>query len=144
MTGTVLAAIDLGNPEHHAAILNRAGMLAEIDGASLSVVTAIPDFGMSIVGSYFDEAAEKVVLERARSGLQEAISAVLGEGGDRKVRHVVRCGKAYEEILATADELNASVIVMGAHRPNFSDYLLGPNAARVARHSTCSVYIVRD
>ncbi|MEP3300223.1 MAG: universal stress protein, partial [Pseudoruegeria sp.] len=37
----------------------------------------------------------------------------------------------------------ADLIVIGAHRPDFKDYLLGPNAARVVRHSECSVYVVR-
>lgn len=33
---------------------------------------------------------------------------------------------------------------MAAHRPALKDYLLGPNAARVVRHSNCSVLVVRD
>ena len=41
--------------------------------------------------------------------------------------------------LASDDDL----IVIGAHKPDFKDYLLGPNAARVVRHSHCSVHVVR-
>jgi nucleotide-binding universal stress UspA family protein len=33
--------------------------------------------------------------------------------------------------------------VVGAHRQDLKDYLLGPNAARVVRHADCSVYVVR-
>jgi nucleotide-binding universal stress UspA family protein len=33
---------------------------------------------------------------------------------------------------------------MGSHRPNMSDYLIGPNAARVVRHAPVSVLVVRD
>jgi nucleotide-binding universal stress UspA family protein len=50
----------------------------------------------------------------------------------------------YEEILATARDLKADLIVMASHRPELKDYLLGPNAARVVRHSDVSVLVVRN
>ncbi|MEO0863555.1 MAG: universal stress protein, partial [Pseudomonadota bacterium] len=34
-------------------------------------------------------------------------------------------------------------IFVGAHRPELKDYLIGPNAARVARHAQQSVFVVR-
>ncbi|MFY2822514.1 universal stress protein, partial [Ruegeria sp. MALMAid1280] len=46
-------------------------------------------------------------------------------------------------ILHTAAEAGSDLIVIGAHKPDLKDYLLGPNAARVVRHSTVSVYVVR-
>ena len=49
----------------------------------------------------------------------------------------------YEEIIHTATELGVDLIVMSAHHHELSDYLLGPNAARVARHAAQSVLIVR-
>jgi len=52
-------------------------------------------------------------------------------------------GNAYDEILRVAEADGASLIVIGAHKPDFRDYLLGPNAARVVRHSKCSVFVVR-
>jgi nucleotide-binding universal stress UspA family protein len=48
--------------------------------------------------------------------------------------HVLH-GKIYDEILRAADKLGVDVIVMGSHRPELKDYLLGPNAARVMRHA---------
>ncbi|MGE0847546.1 MAG: hypothetical protein AB7L41_14870 [Flavobacteriaceae bacterium] len=35
-------------------------------------------------------------------------------------------------------------MVLLAHGPHLRDYLLGPIAARVARHAGQSVYLVRD
>ena len=52
-------------------------------------------------------------------------------------------GTAYEEILTTARSFGADLIVMASHRPELKDYLLGPNAARVVRHSDVSVLVVR-
>lgn len=53
-------------------------------------------------------------------------------------------GTIYEKIVDAANEIEAEIIVMAAHRPSLADYLLGPNTARVARHASCSVQIVRD
>ena len=61
-----------------------------------------------------------------------------------KVQHIVGHGTIYEEILRAANELGCDVIILASHRPELKDYLLGPNAARVARHAACSVMIVRD
>lgn len=53
-------------------------------------------------------------------------------------------GTIYEKIVDAANDLGAELIIMAAHRPSLKDYLLGPNSARVARHASCSVQIVRD
>ncbi len=52
-------------------------------------------------------------------------------------------GHIYDNILKTADRIGADVIVLGAHRPDLEDYLLGPNSARVVRHAKQSVFVVR-
>ncbi|MFA8442009.1 universal stress protein [Yoonia sp.] len=144
MTGTVLAAIDLAHPENHPKILKEAQTFAELRGASLTVVTVIPDFGMSIIGTYFQEGAEQKALQDAAKTLHEAVTSVLGKTADDQIKHVVCHGAAYEQILTTAEKFKAVLIVMAAHRPEFRDYLLGPNAARVVRHSNCSVLVLRD
>jgi len=41
-------------------------------------------------------------------------------------------------------KIDADLIVLGANRPDLKDYLLGPNASRVVRHSARSVLVVRD
>ncbi len=50
---------------------------------------------------------------------------------------------SYREIMAFADETGCDLIVMTSHRPELSDYLLSPNAARVVRHARQSVLVVR-
>lgn len=140
---TILAAIDLLHVDHHKDILTKAAKFAELDDARLVVVTVIPDFGMSIVGTYFDKDTEKKALKQAAEDLHAAVRNHLGQEEDRQIKHVVCHGNAYEEILDTAEKFDASLIVMGAHKPEIRDYLLGPNAARVVRHSKCSVFVVR-
>lgn len=63
--------------------------------------------------------------------------------GDLPVQSHVRQGSVYKEILHASQALGADLIVMASHRPEFKDFLLGPNAARVVRHARCSVLVVR-
>ncbi len=143
MSRPVLCAIDISNAGKDDAVLKEAQRLADLDGAQLDVVTVIPDFGKSLVAGFFDKTHHDDAVETARKALQTQIVASLGGDADAKVRHVVATGSAYEEILRVAGEANSGLIVIGAHKPDFADYLLGPNAARVVRHSKCSVHVVR-
>lgn len=55
----------------------------------------------------------------------------------------VRIGQPASAILAAAEEHGSDVIVIASHRPGFQDYLIGSTAARVVRHSRCSVLVIR-
>ena len=59
------------------------------------------------------------------------------------VKVAVRFGSIYREILAQAEADKSDLIVVGCHKPGLADFLLGPNAARVVRHASCSVFVVR-
>ena len=96
---------------------------------------------MSIVGSFFPAGYEKTALAEAKSGLREFVAANAPDGA--AVVCDVGHGTVYEEVLTAARRINADLIVLAAHRPAQKDYLLGPNAARIARHAKCSVMVVR-
>ncbi|WP_299405630.1 universal stress protein [uncultured Roseobacter sp.] len=143
MSRPVLCAVDVSHKGRDAEVLKIAKRLADLDGASLDVVTVVPDFGQSIVSTYFEADHHEKAVAEARQLLSDEITASLGADADAMVRHIVATGNAYEEILHVAAETDCGLIVIGAHKPDFKDYLLGPNAARVVRHSTCSVHVVR-
>lgn len=143
MTKTVLCAIDVTEPEQDRAVLHQAARLAKAEGAQLDVMTVVPDFGLSMVSGYFNEGHHDEAVEDAKARLNAFAAAELGDEVNANVRHVVGTGKAYEQILKTAKASKSDLIVIGAHSPDLSDFLLGPNAARVVRHSKCSVFVVR-
>ncbi|MGR3462567.1 MAG: universal stress protein [Roseovarius sp.] len=143
MTGPVLCAVDVSNPHRDDNVLRMAARLAALDAAQLDVITVVPDYGMSVVGSYFDKDHHPRIEEDARQRLYDLVTEVLGPDANDDVRHVVVTGNAYEEILRVARVDGAGLIVIGAHKPDFRDFLLGPNAARVVRHADCSVMVVR-
>ena len=55
----------------------------------------------------------------------------------------VRNGGSYREIIESSKEHEANLIIINSHRPGFKDYLLGSTAAKVVRHSPCSVLVER-
>lgn len=61
-----------------------------------------------------------------------------------RVRHTVRWGKPYREILAFANEQKIDLVCMGAHGADFGlGALFGSNIDRVLRHATCPVLVAR-
>jgi len=102
----------------------------------------VPDYGMAIVGSYFPKDYEKKALEAAKAALHDFTKKHLPKGAS--CQHIVSHGTVYEEILQTSRAIEADLIIMGSHRPELQDYLLGPNASRVVRHADRSVMVVRD
>ncbi len=143
MTGPVLCAIDVSEPQADTTVLKRAARLAELDGVALDVIAVVPDFGMSMVGSFFAEEHHSQMVEEARTRLKGVVEGALGSEADSQVRHLVATGSVYDEILKAAEAAGSGLIVIGAHKPDFKDYLLGPNAARVVRHAKTSVMVIR-
>lgn len=109
--------------------------------ATLHIMTVVSDYGMSLVQQYFPQGSVEKVIEKTQVALHEFVDTHIPE--DLKVQHIVAKGSVYECIIKTANQIRADLIVMSAHRPGLKDYLLGPNAAKVVRHSDRSVLVVR-
>lgn len=141
MFKTVLLPVDLSAPPSWEKALPAALRLIQPEDGTLHVATVLPDFGMSVVGTYFDKDFEA----RALHDVGEQLSAWVAEHvpADTDVHPHVLHGRVYDQIIGAADRLDVDAIVMGSHRPELSDYLLGPNAARVVRHARQSVFVVR-
>ena len=137
----ILLPIDLGDPGSSNKALSMAVDLSRGAGAKLHVLAVVPGMGMSIISQYFPEDFEEKSLAGAAQQLNDYIGANIPS--DIATRAIVANGTIYEEILRAATETGCDLIVMASHRPELKDYLLGPNAARVVRHATCSVLVVR-
>ena len=142
MTKHILCAVDLTHVETERAILKEAARLATCLGAALSVVTVVPDYGMTIVGSYFQEGTLKQAVADANDKLHAFVAETLPEFG--KVQHIVEVGTVYEKVLEAIDLCHADLVVMGAHKPELVDRFQGPNSSRVARYAKISVLIFRQ
>ena len=140
MTKHYLCAIDLTHDEDARAILAEAGRLASLESADLSLVTVLPDYGSSFVGSFFQPGTLKDAAEAARKSLHKMAKDVL-KGSDPQC--IVEIGTVYEQVMDAAHKCAADHILVGAHKPDFTDRILGPNAARIARYAPVSVTVLR-
>jgi nucleotide-binding universal stress UspA family protein len=138
----ILVPVDLEDESSWQSALGHAVELAKAFGARLHVLTVVPDFGMSLVAQYFPQDYEQQVVEEARQRLHAFTRDHVPTGVE--VQHLVGHGRVYDEILRLSEEADCDLICMASHRPELRDYLLGPNAARVVRHSPRSVLVVRD
>ncbi|MCF2872980.1 universal stress protein [Octadecabacter sp. G9-8] len=137
----ILCAIDLSHEDEAKKIIAEAEKLAGLYQASLSVMTVLPDYGSSWVGSFFKEGTLKKATEAAMGALYDVAGSATAQGDP--IQHIVEVGVTYEEILATAQTVAADMIIVGAHKPDLTERLIGPNAARVARNAAVSVLVVR-
>lgn len=137
----ILCAVDLTHDKDAHAVLKQAGRIAKFENAVLSVITVLPDYGSSWVGSFFQEGTLKSAAESASKSLHALVDEVLPD--HETVQHIVEIGSAYEKVLAAIETTDADLVVVGAHKPDFADRIIGPNAARIVRHSPVSTLVVR-
>ena len=139
MFKTVLVPIDISLPEEARKILTAARDLTRPWECELHVMTVVPDQGMPIVASYFDEHQEDDSLAAAKAELHAAVDDV----GITPTKLYLQAGTVYDRIIRLAKKIDADLILISAHSPELKDYLLGSNAARVVRHSQRSVLVLR-
>ena len=140
-TKIILAAVDLQHKESDKNIAAEALALAKSHGADLHLVFVVPDEQNGYVQQYIPADMRAQVDKDVKADL-DAFSASLIQGDTNVETHALR-GVVYAEIINLSDKIKSDFIVIGAHKPGFLDFFMGPNAARVARHAECSVMIVR-
>ncbi|WP_425040345.1 universal stress protein [Primorskyibacter sp. S187A] len=88
--------------------------------------------------AFIDDAISRKALERARALLEEKTAGIEGVEA-----HLIN-GHTHRAIIDFANERNVDCIVMGSHRPDLRDYLIGSTAARVVQHAPCAVHVHRS
>ena len=138
----VLLPVDLNEEGSWKKALPTAVTLCQTFGASLHIVSVLPEFKMPMVGAYFP----KNFSEKANAAMKEAQHTFIHENvpKDVKTQSVIVDGSPWEAIIKVGKQLDADLIVMASHtKHKFVDYVLGPNAEHVVHHAKVSVMIVR-
>jgi len=109
----------------------------------LHVVEAIPwsaDYGYGEVRGI---GPDEYLVKRCRTRL-ETLRRRQAEASSR-CRTTVRSGKAFDEIVKAAKELDVNLIILATHGYVGLDHmLLGSTVERIVRHAPCPVLIVRQ
>ena len=138
----ILLPVDLNEKTSWAKALPTAITLCETFGASLHIVTVLPEFKMPMVGAYFPKDFSKKAHEVIKEAQREFIQTHVPESV--QTQSVIVDGSPWEAIIKVGKKLNVDLIVMASHtKRKFVDYVLGPNAEHVVHHSKVSVMIVR-
>lgn len=140
----ILLPVDLSDERHADAAVEEARKLALVHGSDVRVVTVIdlpPAPAANYQTRYMPDEMRAELVGTAEREAEAIAKSVQAEGHSADA--VVRSGKVYHEVLEEAESWGADLIVMGSHHPGMQTYLLGSNAARIARHADCSVLILR-
>jgi universal stress protein F len=136
MFKTILVPIDMSHVIEGKANLDFAAPYANSGSKVilLNVVEDIPGWAAAELPAN--------LLEKSRDKIQTELKAIANASGI-KMDVEVRKGHSYKTILEVAKEKQADLIIIASHCPGLQDYFLGSTAAKVVRHATCSVLVMR-
>jgi len=139
----ILTAIDFSENSDFA--FDYALMLAKQFDAELTVVHVINE-PVDLRGFYVPhisfEQLEKEIEEGASKMMDKFCQSRLGSFANYKTAIIT--GIPYEAIIKKADEINASLIVLGTHGRTGLDHLIfGSTAERIVRSASCPVLTIR-
>jgi nucleotide-binding universal stress UspA family protein len=139
----ILVPVDLEDETTFRKPLEMAVEYAGWSGAKVHVITVIPTdmLRMSIVAQAISEDFEEKLREQAKTNLAAAVKKSVPDGFE--TTQIVHLGKIPHEILETARDIEADLIVMAAHKPSLGDFMTGSTTSQVVQRAPCSVWIVR-
>ncbi len=125
-------------PDHGRSVA-KAIELAEMlrdEGGKITLLTVLEAVPAYVTQFLPDGQMTKNVVD-AKINLQEDAD------GHKNTNIKVISGHSANSILEYANENETDCIIISSHRPNYQDYFLGSTAARVVRHATCAVHVLR-
>ncbi|CUK18932.1 Universal stress protein F [Ruegeria denitrificans] len=129
----ILVPVAPGHEKEYSESIDAARKLLA-EGGRISILSIMEELPSYMV-SYFP----KDQFEKASKELSGTLTEEFGSDVDI---HVVS-GHTTNTILNWQEKHKADCVVVSSHRPGLSDLLLGSTAARVVRHSNCSVVVLR-
>ncbi|MET4102087.1 universal stress protein F [Roseovarius sp. MBR-78] len=135
MYAHVLVPVSFDAERDSAGALALARLLAGDDGhiSLLHVIEQVPAYAASYLPAGYQNDARHTIETRL---------AEMAEALPDASAHVVS-GHSARTILDWAESHKPDCIVIASHRPGMQDLLLGSTAAKVVRHATCAVHVIR-
>ncbi len=118
-------------------LIQKANRLVAADGR-ITLVHVLDE-----IPAYLTAAITQEQVMAHRKALREQLESLAASARAKTVDIDLRGGRPSENILASAAENHADLIMIASHKPGLSDYLIGSTAARVVRHSPVSVLVSR-
>lgn len=138
----IVIPVDLSDKTSINSVLKVALNYVEKFNSKLHFVHIIPDFGMKMIEDYLPKYWLQDQKDKYHNKIKELIKNHISE--DIQVDFYIGRGAVYDKIIQYANEIRADLIIISAVRPQLKDYMLGPNASKIARHANTSVLVVRE
>ena len=126
---------------HHPANTEEAIKLAQTlraEGGQITLLSALE----SIPG-YVSQYLPNDQLEKNKASIKARLVEDAEGVSDVSVKVMMVAGSAGAAVVEYAEEHGNDLIIIASHKPGLKDYFLGSTAARVVRHATCAVHVVR-
>jgi universal stress protein A len=121
--------------------LRYAMSFAEQFGARVTVMNVIDEPSPELA---FEPLERKRLMQSAQESAQKKIHKLLGLD-EVVVKTVVAKGKPYQEIIRTAQSVDADLIVLATHGwTGLKHVVMGSTAEKVVRYAPCPVLVVRE
>lgn len=136
MYKNILVPIDIAHSEKASEMIAVAEKLSDKKSnlILLTVVYNLPAYTpVDLTSDYFEIAKNEAKAELSKMSGKTNLKSIVE----------IQIGDAHNNILETAKDKKADLIIIGSHKPGFSDYLLGSTASRVVRHAQCPVMVLR-
>jgi universal stress protein F len=118
-------------------LIEKANGLIDPDG-SITLVHVLDE-----VPAYLTAAVAQEQLLAHRKAIREQLESLAATAKAKHVDIDIRGGRASDNILASAQDCKADLIILASHKPDVSNYFIGSTASRVVRHSPVSVLVAR-
>ena len=140
MFKSILVPIDIAQESSWKFAIPEALELARPNQSRVTVMTVVRELKAMFEGVFFEFQLEQMIADARRQ-----LGTILREFRESgiEIEEDVQFGSIGHEIITAAKDRDVDLIVMASHRPEIRDYLIGPNAAHVAQHATCSVLVLR-
>ncbi|MEQ1969477.1 universal stress protein [Xenorhabdus nematophila] len=142
MYKTILVPVDILEEDLTNKAIDSALKIARETGAKLHFLHVLP-ISSAIINAYalgYMEIKDKATI-KAEHNLKVLVDSI-----DLPIDHIsysIAFGSPRDEITATANEIDADLIVIGSRRPNITTHLLGSNSSGIVRYAKTSVLVVR-
>ena len=126
---------------HHPANTEEAIKLAQTlraEGGQITLLSALES-----IPSYVSQYLPNDQLEKNKASIKTRLVEDAEGVSDVSVKVMMVAGSAGAAVVEYAEEHGNDLIIIASHKPGLKDYFLGSTAARVVRHATCAVHVVR-
>ncbi|MDG1436717.1 MAG: universal stress protein [Rickettsiaceae bacterium] len=142
MFKTIIVPVDLSDKQSIQVVLPAALNFVKAFNSKIHLVHIMPDFGIKMVEEYLPRYWMSDQKEKYNKTFEEIIEKYIPE--NIQVNFHIGRGAIYDEIINFSEKLDADLIMLSAVRPKLKEYMLGPNASKIVRHSSVSVMVIRD